>query len=370
MIFLSYSWSDDELAEDIDQYFKTQNIELVRDRRDLDYRGNLKEFMSKIKISDYVIIIIGKKYLLSRNCMYEALETLKLIDFKERIIPIIKNDAEIFSIEGKLKYAEVWHQRILELEAKAKVIDLSTSIDFQEEIEHFKKIKNTVIEFLTQVSSFNNIVVKDKITKTDLEKINGYIFDQKAFPDTIIPRIWNEKNKVPDSYDFQFVSRLISMAFTKPPLEMNYDTFPVYSSIQAYVFDFTEMFGKDTHPNFTKDDIEKGISFGLLDSNQKMIKNQDSFGFSPGSGLGIYTSKKLVELTFTSPISLVVYTLTENALKILSTLWNNEHYANDVLAIKELSQHLSRFANLEVYNYKVQDTNGIREVKKIDKIKI
>jgi hypothetical protein len=64
-IFLSYAWKDEGLADSIDTMFANAGITLVRDKRDVEYRGSIKEFMKQIRFTDYVILVISPEFLKS-----------------------------------------------------------------------------------------------------------------------------------------------------------------------------------------------------------------------------------------------------------------------------------------------------------------
>jgi hypothetical protein len=74
-IFLSYSWKDRDIADEIDNDFKAVGITFRRDERDAKYRTSIKEFMDTVGKHDYVVMLISDDYLRSANCMYEV--TLK-----------------------------------------------------------------------------------------------------------------------------------------------------------------------------------------------------------------------------------------------------------------------------------------------------
>jgi hypothetical protein len=76
-IFLSYSWYNSNIADCLDILFKTKNITLKRDVRDVEYKQSIKEFMKKIRTSDYCLVVISENYLKSINCMYEVTEFIK-----------------------------------------------------------------------------------------------------------------------------------------------------------------------------------------------------------------------------------------------------------------------------------------------------
>lgn len=117
-IFLSYSWKDKDLADDIDKKFESIGISLLRDVRDIGYTQSIKEYMKKIRKSDFAMVIISDDYLKSINCMYEMLEFIKDESYKKRILPIIKTNACIFDSNDRISYIKYWENRFEELNLK------------------------------------------------------------------------------------------------------------------------------------------------------------------------------------------------------------------------------------------------------------
>ena len=76
-IFISYSWEDEKTTNKLDNFFRNKKIELIRDKKELSYKSNIKEFMKKIRKSDFTILLISDSYLKSMPCMYELLEFIK-----------------------------------------------------------------------------------------------------------------------------------------------------------------------------------------------------------------------------------------------------------------------------------------------------
>src|SRR5665647_915393 len=110
-IFLSYSWNNSKTAESLEIFFQTKNIVLERDVRDLEYRQSIKEFMKKVRKSDYCLVVISESYLKSTNCMYEVTEFIKDENYIHRILPLVQNDADIFRVEGRNKYIKFWQDK-------------------------------------------------------------------------------------------------------------------------------------------------------------------------------------------------------------------------------------------------------------------
>ena len=59
-IFLSYNWNNKNIADSIDSAFAGLPITIVRDERNLKYKQSIKEFMKKIRDSDYAIMLIRR----------------------------------------------------------------------------------------------------------------------------------------------------------------------------------------------------------------------------------------------------------------------------------------------------------------------
>jgi hypothetical protein len=76
-IFLSYSHKDEEIADGVDKFFISKNIQLTRDVRDAMPYSSLKKFMDTIRDHDYVIMLISDAYLKSTNCMYEVIQFIQ-----------------------------------------------------------------------------------------------------------------------------------------------------------------------------------------------------------------------------------------------------------------------------------------------------
>ena len=83
-IFLSYSWNDTKIADNIDNLLKKHGIVFNRDKNDIDTWGSIRKYMSSIRKTDYALIIISESYLKSVNCMYEILELMKENEYKEK----------------------------------------------------------------------------------------------------------------------------------------------------------------------------------------------------------------------------------------------------------------------------------------------
>ncbi len=161
MIFLSYSWRNDEIANSIDSFFSQNGVTIQRDRRDLKYKQSIKEFMNSIRNAEYVIMIISEEYLQSKNCMYEVMEFVKNFDFQDKIIPVITENAKIFDIYNKIEFHKYWVEKTKKLEESFKYLDPLKSIHVIEELKEYKHIETEILNFLKIISDMKNIVLSD-----------------------------------------------------------------------------------------------------------------------------------------------------------------------------------------------------------------
>ena len=171
-VFLSYSHSNYDLADFIDTALFNRGIRLTRDIRDIRYRQSIKEFMKSIRKTDCVFIIISKDYLQSSACMYEVLELVKDENYRDKIIPIINCDANIFDINGRAAYIEYWQDQFKQTEESSRNIDILNRSFYIEELKKIESIQRNLPEFLELISDMNAIVCKNPIlTDNEIQKI-------------------------------------------------------------------------------------------------------------------------------------------------------------------------------------------------------
>ncbi|MBS4029298.1 MAG: tetratricopeptide repeat protein [Ignavibacteriales bacterium] len=153
-IFISYSWKNKDIADAIDNDWKAVGITLVRDVRDLTFKTPLKEFMKRVKETDYVLLVISKAYLESKNCMYETLELLEEPKFKDRILPIVLDDANITTPQGKISYIKYWDEQIKSVNKEIEGLVGNTNLsELYEELNQYNKIRDNVSKFIAAIVS-------------------------------------------------------------------------------------------------------------------------------------------------------------------------------------------------------------------------
>jgi len=171
-VFLSYAWGDDseEFANRLDQAFQQKGISIIRDKRDLGYKGMIKEFMERIGQGKCVIAVISDKYLKSPNCMFELIHVVKNGNFYDRIFPIILNDAQIYDPVYRIEYIKYWEDKKKKLTEAIGKVSPEYLQGIREEIDHYTDIRNTIAE-LTNILKNMNTLTPDIHSRSDFEAL-------------------------------------------------------------------------------------------------------------------------------------------------------------------------------------------------------
>ena len=111
-VFISYAWGGEreEMVNQIDQALQKRGLKITRDKRDLGYKGSIKQFMEQIGQANCVIVVVSDKYLRSPNCMFELVEIADNKQFHDRIFPIVLADADIYDPVKRIGYVKYWEE--------------------------------------------------------------------------------------------------------------------------------------------------------------------------------------------------------------------------------------------------------------------
>lgn len=180
-IFISYSWEDEKATDRLDNFFKDNKIELIRDKKELSYKSNIEEFMKKIRKSDFTILLISDSYLKSMACMYELLEFIKDDNYKDRILPIVNKNAKIFKSENRNEYIKYWKNQYEKKQLSTDGLRDEEKIDTAIELKHINKICIELGEILLFLSEIIIERYDNEITNKNFNTIFEYInnFEEK-----------------------------------------------------------------------------------------------------------------------------------------------------------------------------------------------
>lgn len=173
-IFISYSWANTNLADIIDKAFQPTGLIIKRDVREIGYKGSIKDYMQQVRSTDFVLLIISDNFLKSPNAMYEVLELLKDTDFKDKILPIVVDNTQIFKPQDRLEYIKFWTEQHKELEEKLKSVNTTDAMELYKDLKHYEKIRTSIDEFLGVLSDMNSPIFSD-LEKNNFQKIFDYV---------------------------------------------------------------------------------------------------------------------------------------------------------------------------------------------------
>ncbi|MEH2420803.1 MAG: COR domain-containing protein [Nostoc sp.] len=171
-IFISYAWGgeSEQFVNQLDETLQAKGIKIIRDKRDLGYKGLIKAFMERIGRGKCAIAVISDKYLKSSNCMFELVQIAKNGEFYNRIFPIVLADAQIYKPVARLKYIKHWEDEIKELDEGMREVGAANLQGFREEIDQYTEIRNTIAE-LTNLLKDMNTLTPDIHSESDFESL-------------------------------------------------------------------------------------------------------------------------------------------------------------------------------------------------------
>ena len=97
-VYISYAWeAESEFIRDgLEQALAPRGLKVSYDRNTIRYKDSLTQFMEEVGSGKCVIAIIGKKYLESKNCMFELLSMVKQGEWRSRIFPYCSSGSKYF----------------------------------------------------------------------------------------------------------------------------------------------------------------------------------------------------------------------------------------------------------------------------------
>lgn len=171
-VFISYAWGGEREAvvNQIDQALQAREIKIIRDKRDLGYKGSIKKFMGRIGQGNCIIVVISDKYLRSPNCMFELVEIANSQEFHERIFPVVLSDANIYDPIRRIEYIKYWEGKIAELDKAMREVGMANLQGIRDEIDQYTRIRARIAE-LTDILKDMNTLTPDIHHDSDFNEI-------------------------------------------------------------------------------------------------------------------------------------------------------------------------------------------------------
>ncbi len=176
-IYISYAWNakSEEIADAIETEFQNRGVRIIRDKKDLAYKGKIRDFMDRIGHGNYVILIISNKYLRSENCMYELLQIFNNQDFYERIFPLVLDEVRIAKSTDRIELMKYWENEVAGLDKKVRELkELSNIQGVTDDINLYREIRDNIAK-LTQILKDINTLNTDQHIRSDFTQLFSLI---------------------------------------------------------------------------------------------------------------------------------------------------------------------------------------------------
>jgi len=261
-VFISYAWGGEreEVVNQIDQALQTRGIKIIRDKRDLGYKGSIKEFMERIGQGNCVIVVISDKYLRSPNCMFELVEIADGKGFHARIFPVVLSDADIYNPLKRIEYIKFWEGKIAELDQAMREVGMANLQGIRDDIDQYTRIRANIAE-LTNILKDMNTLTPDMHRDSDFNDMYTGIAErmkESAASAPAEPTVAAPENQLIETTYFEPESVLIP----KGSFWMGSDAgagIPAYESPRHEIFLLEYRVGKMPVTNFQYEEFVKDM---------------------------------------------------------------------------------------------------------------
>ena len=158
-VYISYAWGGDSerIVNQLDTDLQANGITIIRDKRDLGFKGMIRDFMQQIGRGYAVIVVISDKYLRSPNCTYELVEIARNKDSYDRIFPIVLADADIYHPVNRIKYIKHWEDKLKELDEAMRTVSSANLQGMRDEIDSYDEIRDNISNLTFLLKDMNTL---------------------------------------------------------------------------------------------------------------------------------------------------------------------------------------------------------------------
>jgi GTPase SAR1 family protein len=171
-VFVSYAWTDEStaLVDKLQEAFGERDIVLIRDKNEMQYKDSIREFMERIGRGKCIVVVLSKKYLESKNCMFELTEIAERDDIRDRVFPIVLDDARIYDALDRIGYIKHWEQKKKRLDDEMKKVGGENLQGIREELDLFARIRLTIAQIVDILSDMNALT-PDQHRKSNFDSL-------------------------------------------------------------------------------------------------------------------------------------------------------------------------------------------------------
>lgn len=167
-IVVSYAWGGESecIVDELEQAFAQRGIHVVRDKKDLAYKGSIEEFEQRIGQGKCIVLVISDKYLRSEHCMFELVEAGKNENLRARIFPIVLADAQIYKAIDRISYINYWDEQIRQLDQAIKGVRVGTNLSsFTANLDKYESIRARFDRLTNLLVGMNALTPDEHATK-------------------------------------------------------------------------------------------------------------------------------------------------------------------------------------------------------------
>lgn len=167
-VYISYNWenpSDNAVNHLASVLTNLYHIDYKRDKNDVHYKDNIRDFMDALRNGRYVIVFLSKAYLKSPNCMYEFIGVLAHNDYLDHLYPVIV-DTSIRKDEFYIELLKHWNGLISEKKSKIDEVSHfgnSYTKPLQEELDEYNEIMSK-LPGIREILKWINIPSYDELS--------------------------------------------------------------------------------------------------------------------------------------------------------------------------------------------------------------
>ncbi|WP_420130542.1 COR domain-containing protein [Longimicrobium sp.] len=162
-VFVSYAWTKEstEVVDKLQEALACNDITLLRDKDEVRYKDSIVSFMQRIGRGKAIVVILSKKYLESKNCMFELTEVAERGDVRDRVFPIILGDADIYDGISRVGYVRYWEQKKAELDAAIKGVSGENLEGIRDELDLYAHIRSTIAAITDILGDMNALSLNE-----------------------------------------------------------------------------------------------------------------------------------------------------------------------------------------------------------------
>lgn len=162
-VFVSYAWTDEstQLVDKLQDALACHDIALLRDKDEIKYKDSIRDFMKRIGRGKCIVVVLSKKYLESKNCMFELNEIAERGDIRDRVFPIVLPDAAIYNAVSRVKYVKYWEEKKAELDAAMKGVSGENLEGIRDELDLYAHIRSTIARITDILGDMNALSLNE-----------------------------------------------------------------------------------------------------------------------------------------------------------------------------------------------------------------